>query len=192
MGLLRYARDHAPAGMVIELADLSEMPFYNADITEKPAAVTALFRQMNGANAFLFGCAEYNYSVAPALKNALDWASREPENRLLARGPRFRLPAFAIRDQALAASGLLVEEIGGESVKPYMPPRIWNSISNNRYEQDHGSKLYRRSLYTYWRRTIPPPTFSMKASPRARPSSIRVSVAASSLRWLEQNASNSS
>jgi chromate reductase len=87
MGLLRYARDHAPAGMVIELADLSEIPFYNADITGKPAAVTALFKQAEWADALLFGCPEYNYSLAPALKNALDWASREPENRLLAGKP---------------------------------------------------------------------------------------------------------
>lgn len=82
----------------------------------------------------------------------------DPENRLLARGPRKRLSGQVIRDQALAASGLLVTELGGPSVKPYMPPGIWKSISNNRYQQDHGSKLYRRSLYTYWRRTIPPPT----------------------------------
>jgi chromate reductase len=87
MGLLRYARGNAPAGMTIELADLSEMPFYNADITEKPAAVTALFKQMENADALLFGCPEYNYSIAPALKNALDWASREPKNRLLAGKP---------------------------------------------------------------------------------------------------------
>lgn len=87
MGLLRYAREHAPAGMVINLADLSKMPFYNADIKEKPAAVAALFKQMEWADAFLFGCTEYNYSTAPALKNALDWASREPENRLLAGKP---------------------------------------------------------------------------------------------------------
>tara|TARA_R110002049_G_scaffold27321_2_gene94263 strand:- start:482259 stop:484649 length:2391 start_codon:yes stop_codon:yes gene_type:complete len=83
---------------------------------------------------------------------------RDPKNRLLARGPRFRLPAFTLRDQALAASGLLVEKIGGPSTKPYMPPKIWRSISNNTYEQDHGENLFRRSLYTYWRRTIPPPT----------------------------------
>jgi hypothetical protein len=79
-------------------------------------------------------------------------------NRLLARGPRFRLPAFTIRDQALAVSGLLVEQIGGPSTKPYMPPKIWSAISNNKYVQDEGGNLYRRSLYTYWRRTIPPPT----------------------------------
>ena len=83
---------------------------------------------------------------------------RDPENRLLARGPRRRLSPFAIRDAALFQSGLLVEEIGGPSVKPYMPPGIWKSISNAKYVQDKGDKLYRRSMYTYWRRTVPPPT----------------------------------
>lgn len=87
-------------------------------------------------------------------------AERDPDNRLLARGPRFRLSAFALRDQALFASGLLVEKLYGESAKPYMPPKIWRSISNNTYKQDHGDNLYRRSLYTYWRRTIPPPTMA--------------------------------
>lgn len=83
---------------------------------------------------------------------------RDPKNQLLARGPRYRLPAFTLRDQALAASGLLVEKLGGPSTKPYMPPKIWSAISNNKYERDNGANLYRRSLYTYWRRTIPPPT----------------------------------
>ncbi|MED5584986.1 MAG: PSD1 and planctomycete cytochrome C domain-containing protein [Verrucomicrobiota bacterium] len=83
---------------------------------------------------------------------------RDPENRLLARGPRKRLSPYAIRDTALFTSGLLVEKIGGPSVKPYMPPGIWSSISNARYKQDKGEKLYRRSMYTYWRRTLPPPT----------------------------------
>lgn len=83
---------------------------------------------------------------------------RDPENRLLARGPRRRLSPFAIRDAALFTSGLLVEKIGGPSVKPYMPPGIWKSISNAKYDQDSGERLYRRSMYTYWRRTVPPPT----------------------------------
>ena len=83
---------------------------------------------------------------------------QDPENRLLARGPRRRLSPFAIRDAALFTSGLLVEKIGGPPVKPYMPPGIWKSISNAKYDQDHGEKLYRRSMYTYWRRTLPPPT----------------------------------
>lgn len=87
MNLLRYAREHAPAGMQIEIADLSAVPFYNADITEKPAAVQTLLSQIGQADALLLACAEYNYSMAPALKNALDWASREPDNHLMAGKP---------------------------------------------------------------------------------------------------------
>ena len=82
----------------------------------------------------------------------------DPKNRLVSRGPRNRLSGFVLRDQALAISGLMVNQIGGPSAKPYMPPKIWSAISNNKYKQDHGSNLFRRSLYTYWRRTIPPPT----------------------------------
>ncbi|MGY8771270.1 MAG: PSD1 and planctomycete cytochrome C domain-containing protein [Pirellulales bacterium] len=82
----------------------------------------------------------------------------DPENRLLARGPRFRMSAFMLRDQALAVSGTLSDTMYGESAKPYMPPNIWKAISNNKYVQDKGENLYRRSLYTYWRRTIPPPS----------------------------------
>lgn len=83
---------------------------------------------------------------------------RDPENRLLARGPRFRLPAEMVRDQALAASGLLVEQLGGPSVKPYQPEGLWQDLAGLDYEQDHGVSLYRRSLYTYWKRTIAPPS----------------------------------
>lgn len=96
------------------------------------------------------------YQQASAITDEL--AERDPKNRLLARGPRFRLPAFTLRDQALAMGGMLVETMGGPSAKPYMPPKIWESISNNKYQQDKGANLFRRSLYTYWRRTIPPPT----------------------------------
>jgi len=87
MNLLRYAREHAPAGMQIEIADLSAVPFYNADIAEKPAAVQTLLSKIGEADALLLACAEYNYSMAPALKNALDWASREPDNHLMAGKP---------------------------------------------------------------------------------------------------------
>lgn len=82
----------------------------------------------------------------------------DPENRLFSRGPRRRLSPFAIRDSVLFTSGLLTEQMGGPSVKPYMPPAIWSSISNAKYKTDQGESLYRRSLYTYWRRTVPPPT----------------------------------
>lgn len=83
MGLLRFAQANAPEGMEIEIADLSAVPFYNADIAEKPAAVVKLLEQIGNADGYIFGCTEYNYSIAPALKNALDWASREPDNKLL-------------------------------------------------------------------------------------------------------------
>lgn len=93
-----------------------------------------------------------------ASKTTLELREHDPQNRLLARGPRVRLQAFALRDQALAAAGLLVSKTGGESTKPYMPEKIWSAISNNKYKEDEGENLFRRSLYTYWRRTIPPPT----------------------------------
>lgn len=82
-GLLRYAQANAPDGMKIHLADLLDIPFYNADLADKTAALEKLLQQFAQADALLFGCPEYNYSLAPALKNALDWASREPDNHLL-------------------------------------------------------------------------------------------------------------
>lgn len=84
MKLLRYAQANAPAGMRITIADLSEVPFYNADYAERPASVQQLCAQAQQADALLFACPEYNYSLAPVLKNALDWISREPDNRFLA------------------------------------------------------------------------------------------------------------
>lgn len=90
---------------------------------------------------------------------------RDPENVLLARGPRFRLPAEMIRDNALAISGLLVDKVGGESVYPYQPEGLWDEISNKswryRYLQEPGEGLYRRSLYTIWKRTAPPPSMKI-------------------------------
>ncbi|MDX2479663.1 MAG: NAD(P)H-dependent oxidoreductase [Desulfuromusa sp.] len=86
-GLLRYAQEHAPAGIEIKIADLSKVPFYNPDLTEKPMAVEVLMTNIEQADALLMACPEYNYSFAPALKNALDWASREADNRLLSGKP---------------------------------------------------------------------------------------------------------
>jgi len=82
---------------------------------------------------------------------------RDPENRLLARGPRVRLAAPFVRDQALAASGLLVPKVGGPSVKPYQPPGLWQELGGGGYREDTGEGLYRRSMYTYWKRTVGPP-----------------------------------
>jgi mono/diheme cytochrome c family protein len=96
--------------------------------------------------------------------------ARDPENRLLARGPRFRLDAEVIRDQALAVGGLLVEKVGGPPVKPYQPEGLWEAVgydsSNTRnYRQDKGAALYRRSLYTFWKRTAPPAAMSVLDGP---------------------------
>jgi hypothetical protein len=85
--------------------------------------------------------------------------AKDPENVWLARGPRHRLPAEVLRDRALAASGLLVGKIGGRSVKPYQPAGVWEDAGTGKsYSQDHGEALYRRSVYTFWRRTAPPPS----------------------------------
>ena len=89
--------------------------------------------------------------------------ARDPQNQLLARGPARRLTAEMLRDQALAASGLLVEKLGGPSVLPYQPPGLWEEIAMGKpkYVQGTGDDLHRRSLYTFWKRTVPPPTMVM-------------------------------
>lgn len=104
-------------------------------------------------------------SSATAAKRAKD-----PENRLLSRGPRFRLDAEVVRDSALYAAGLLVERPGGRGDKPYMPGGLWEAIAypisdTARYVQDKGEALYRRSLYLFWKRTSPPPTMLLFDAP---------------------------
>ena len=97
-----------------------------------------------------------------------DLLQRDPKNQLLARGPRFRLPAETIRDNALSVSGLLVQRLGGPSVKPYQPAGLWREVSVMRsanYKQDRGEDLYRRSMYTFWKRTCPPPSMSTFDAP---------------------------
>ena len=119
---------------------------WNVKAMQKLIVTSATYRQSSRAKPELLG--------------------RDPDNRLLARGPRFRLGPEVIRDQALAASGLLVEEVGGPSVKPYQPPGLWQELaSGGGYVQDHGPGLYRRSLYTYWKRTVTPPFMANFDSP---------------------------
>lgn len=88
-GLLRAAAELLPEQTRLQIADLSQVPFYNADLSAqaKPASVATIFEQLAVADALVFACPEYNYSLAPALKNILDWASREPDNHLLAGKP---------------------------------------------------------------------------------------------------------
>ncbi len=102
-------------------------------------------------------------SVTPEL------LAKDSENRLLARGPRFRLGAEMVRDQALAISGLLVDKVGGPSVRPYMPEGVWDETSKygdlRGYKSDTGDGLYRRTMYTIWKRTAAPPTMLLFDSP---------------------------
>jgi hypothetical protein len=122
---------------------------WNTKQLVKQIAMSAAYRQTSSAPGSAGG----------------SFIANDPQNRLLARGPRFRLPAEFIRDSALKISGLLVPRLGGPSVNPYTPGNLWREISHygstpataQTFEQDHGEKLYRRSLYTYWKRTVPPP-----------------------------------
>ena len=103
---------------------------------------------------------------------------RDPENQLLARGPRFRYDAEVIRDSILFSTGLLVERAGGKSVKPYQPEGIWEAVafvgSNTRdFKPDAGEALYRRSLYTFWKRTAPPPSMSTFDAPSRENCTVR-------------------
>ncbi|MSO21788.1 MAG: DUF1553 domain-containing protein [Acidobacteria bacterium] len=103
---------------------------------------------------------------------------KDPENRLLSRGPRFRMDAEMIRDYALAASGLLVPAIGGPSVKPYQPDGVWETVamfsSNTRfYRPDSGSNLYRRSLYSFWKRSAPPASMDVLNAPTRENCTVR-------------------
>ncbi len=120
---------------------------------QKTILLSSTYRQTSRASAELF--------------------ERDPENRLLARASGFRLDAEVIRDSALAVAGLLVEKLGGPSVKPYQPPGLWREIgyeSRGRFTagefvQDEGEGLYRRSLYTFWKRTVPPPNMLVFDAP---------------------------
>jgi hypothetical protein len=107
-----------------------------------------------------------------------DKLEKDPDNRYLSRGPRYRLDAEMIRDYALAASGLLVRKLGGPSVKPYQPEGVWEAVamigSNTRdYRQDNGDKLYRRSLYTFWKRAAPPASMDIFNAPTREVCTVR-------------------
>jgi hypothetical protein len=103
---------------------------------------------------------------------------KDPQNRLLSRGPHFRMDAEMVRDYALATSGLLIEKIGGPSVKPYQPEGVWEAVamtgSNTRfYQHDTGEGLYRRSLYTFWKRSAPPASMDIFNAPSREQCTVR-------------------
>ena len=147
-GIVKTAEDFGSQGEVPshpELLDWLATEFvrigWDVKALQKTIVMSATYRQSSQASSEL--------------------RAKDPDNRLLARGPSSRLSADVVRDQALAVSGLLVSKIGGASVKPYQPEGLWNEIGGGgAYVQDHGDNLYRRSLYTFWRRTIPPPSMA--------------------------------
>ncbi len=145
VGLVKTVEDFGSQGewpVHLELLDWLATEFirtgWDVKAMQKTIVMSATYRQSS--------------KVTPELQQ------RDPENRLLARGARSRLPAETLRDQALAVSGLLVGTIGGPSVKPYQPPGLWKELTGgDDYKPDTGAGLYRRSLYTFWKRTAPPP-----------------------------------
>lgn len=148
VGIVKTTEDFGSQGDVPshpELLDWLATEFirtgWDVKALQKTIVMSAVYRQSS--------------RVSPELR------AKDPDNRLLARGPSMRLPADMVRDQALAVAGLLVNKVGGASVKPYQPEGLWNEIGGGgAYVQDHGDNLYRRSLYTFWRRTIPPPSMA--------------------------------
>jgi hypothetical protein len=113
---------------------------------------------------------------------------RDPENRLIARGPRTRLAAEMIRDQALSVSGLLSTKMGGVSVKPYQPEGLWEQLSafpgRKLFERSKGEDLWRRSVYSYWKRTVPPPSLTIFDAPTREACVVRRQMSSTPLQAL--------
>jgi hypothetical protein len=148
IGIVKSAEDFGSQGEAPshpELLDWLATEFmrtgWNVKALQKTIVMSATYRQASNAND--------------------DLLERDPQNRLLSHGPNVRLSAEIVRDQALAAAGLLTHKVGGPSVKPYQPDGLWSEIGGGAaYIQDHGPDLYRRSVYTFWKRTVPPPTMA--------------------------------
>jgi Protein of unknown function (DUF1553)/Protein of unknown function (DUF1549)/Planctomycete cytochrome C/Concanavalin A-like lectin/glucanases superfamily len=120
------------------------------------------FRQSGWDMKHMYKLMVMSAAYRQSAKSTPDQLARDPKNLLLAHGPRFRMDAEMLRDIALQSSGLLVNKVGGPSVKPYQPGNVWESVGyptsdTTKYKQDHGDALYRRSLYTYWKRMAMPP-----------------------------------
>ncbi len=148
-----------------ELLDWLASEFMKPTILPAVAGEPAHAWDMKALHKLLLMSATYQQS-AETTKELLE---KDPENRLLARGPRFRLPAEVLRDQSLFISGLLVDKVGGPSVRPYMPEGVWDETSRygdlRGYKPDNGEGLYRRTMYTIWKRTAAPPSMLIFDAP---------------------------
>ena len=158
-GLVETSEDFGVQGSLPTHPDL--LDWLAVDFVEHNWDIQYLLKKIMGSAVY-----QQKSELRPDLKKA------DPENRLLARAPRFRLSGEMIRDYILASSGLLNGEVGGPSVRPYQPPGLWaeTNAGENRgvltkYVQDGGEDLYRRSLYTLWKRTLPPPTMTIFDAP---------------------------
>ncbi|QDT71499.1 Planctomycete cytochrome C [Lacipirellula limnantheis] len=151
-GLVKTAEDFGLQGAAPANADL--LDWLAVEFVDSGWDVKQMLRLMVTSDAY-----RQSSASSPEL------FARDPDNQLLAHGPRFRMPAEFIRDLALAASGTLDARIGGASVKPYQPGDLWGELAHQKtnykftaqlFEQDHGADLYRRSMYTFWKRSVPP------------------------------------
>ncbi|MBI5759692.1 MAG: PSD1 domain-containing protein [Planctomycetales bacterium] len=136
------------------------------------------FRESGWNVKHLFKLMAMSATYQQSSRMSPEMAARDPENELLARGPRFRMDAEVVRDTALAASGLLVDRIGGKSGKIYQPDGLWEAVSfvgsnSGTFKQDTGEALYRRSLYTFWKRTSPPPSLLTFDAPSRETCTVR-------------------
>jgi hypothetical protein len=143
-----------------ELLDWLAVEFMQPTALSEVDGAPAQAWDMKALQKLIVMSAAYRQSSTFRVPAAL--LEQDPENRWLGRGPRFRLTAEAVRDQALAVSGLLVEKIGGPSVRPYMPDGVWDETSVygdlRNYQHDKHDGLYRRTIYTIWKRTAAPPS----------------------------------
>jgi len=155
-GLVRSSGDFGTTGELPSHPEL--LDWLAVECRESGWDVKKLFRLMVTSAA-------YRQSAATTPEKL----AKDSANRLLSRGPRFRMDAEMVRDNALAASGLLVRQIGGPSVKPYQPDGVWEAVSmggnTNRYQRDRGENLYRRSMYWFWKRSAPPASMDIFNAP---------------------------
>jgi hypothetical protein len=176
VGLVKTAENFGVQGELpphLDLIDWLATEFirtgWNVKAMQRLIVTSATYRQASNANTKQF--------------------QHDPDNRLLGRGPRLRLPAEVVRDNALAVSGLLVEKIGGPSIKPYQPERLWEELAGGAgegpYVQEKGANLYRRSLYIYRKRTVPHPAMTTFDAPSREVCQVKRSRTNTPLQALE-------
>ncbi len=164
-GIVKTSEDFGSQGEAPSHPEL--LDWLAVEFRESGWDVKKLFRLMLTSSTYL-----------QASNSTDEKVKKDPDNRLLSRGPRFRMDAEMVRDYALSTSGLLNPSIGGPSVKPYQPDGIWETVamqqSNTRfYKADTGQKLYRRSLYTFWKRSAPPASMDIFNAPSRESCTVR-------------------